>query len=197
MDYEKILTGGDLRSIGNVDTVVANIHNQYEFDRLFALLFHHDRILIMRAADAIEKITLEKPEYLKKHKEKMIDLCETAENKELKWHLALLVSRLVLTERELSMIWKKLTQWATQQDESKIVRVNALQGLFNLVENNKTLTHDFTATLSQIEKENIPSLNARIRQLQKKIDYYEKGSIYCSDHSIYRFFLPFGILGYH
>jgi hypothetical protein len=51
------LTGGDLRSIGRSNEIVSSIKNQKEFDILFELLFSSDRILVMRAADAIEKVT--------------------------------------------------------------------------------------------------------------------------------------------
>jgi hypothetical protein len=45
----------------------------------------------MRAADAIEKITLQHPEYLVKYKDDLLELCYVAKHKELKWHLALLI----------------------------------------------------------------------------------------------------------
>src|SRR5690606_6501075 len=107
---------------------------QNEFDELFAGLYHPDRKVVMRTADAIEKITLDKLSFLQKHKKELLNLCHPAQNIELKWHLALLVSRLRLTKKELSGVWAMLTEWATDNNESKIVRVNAIQGLFNLLQ---------------------------------------------------------------
>lgn len=63
-------------------------------------------------------------------------------------------------------IWALLTKWATDRKESKIVRVNSIQGLFNLLQQNPDLSQDFNLTLSEIEKEKIASLNARIKKLQ-------------------------------
>lgn len=58
MRFEEILKGGDLRSIGKTNEVVGMVNNQKSFDELYQLLFHPDRKIVMRAADAIEKITL-------------------------------------------------------------------------------------------------------------------------------------------
>lgn len=68
-DLETILNGGDLRSIGQSNTVVTLIDSQNKFDELFKLLFHPDRKIVMRVADAIEKITLTHCQYLKAHKD--------------------------------------------------------------------------------------------------------------------------------
>ena len=161
-----ILKGGDLRSTGQSNKVVSLIKNQESFDELFKEIFNADRIVVMRTADAIEKITLNHPEYLGHHKQDILQLCNTAKNIELKWHLALLVSRLSLTKIEIGSVWQTLTSWATDPNESKIVRVNSMQGLFNLLTQHKELKQDFNLTVNKIEEENIPSINARIRKLK-------------------------------
>ena len=164
--FDDILKGGDLRSIGQSNKVVSLINDQQSFDGLFQQLYHVDRKVVMRAADAIEKITVNNPDYLKQHKNDILKLCNTARNIELKWHLALLVSRLSLTKTQIGTVWQKLMSWATDPKESKIVRVNSIQGLFNLLTQHKELEQDFNLTLTEIEKENIPSINARIRKLK-------------------------------
>lgn len=164
--FQEILKGGDLRSIGKANEIVTMVNTQNDFDELFIGLNHSDRKVVMRTADAIEKITLDKSDYLQKHKTELLNLCKIAKDIELKWHLVLLVSRLSLTKEELGNTWDLLTKWATDKKESKIVRVNSIQGLFNLFQQNHELSQDFNLTLSEIEKEKIPSLNARIKKLQ-------------------------------
>lgn len=165
-NFEYLLKGGDLRSIGKVNAVMKEIKSQTDFDTLFNELFNSDRKIVMRSADAIEKITIENSGYLSKHTKKILALCETAKDKELKWHLALLVSRIKLTEKEFGLIWQTLTNWATNKNESKIVRVNSIQGLYNLLPQNLELLQDFEITLNEIESENIPSITARIKKLK-------------------------------
>ena len=160
------LQGGDLRSIAKTDQVVPVIKNQIDFDKLFQFLFTKDRLVIMRTADAIEKITLSKPEFLSNYKKEIINFLEIAVDKEFKWHLALIVSRLELTTNELGIVWNKLSNWAKDKKESKIVRVNSIQALFDLVEKHRELKNDLGLTFQEIEAENIPSINARLRKLR-------------------------------
>lgn len=54
--FQNLLEGGDLRSIGKANEIVDMIHNQADFDELFENLMATDRKIVMRAADAMEKI---------------------------------------------------------------------------------------------------------------------------------------------
>jgi len=167
-DLIKYLDGGDLRTIAGANKVVSLIKTQSDFDKLFQYLFSDDRLIVMRTADAIEKITTKHPEYLTKHKQEIIDLMNSAKDKEFKWHLVLIVARLNLTTDELGIIWQKLSNWAKDKKESKIVRVNSIQSLFDLVKKNPELKRDFDLTIQEIVAENIPSINARLRKLNIK-----------------------------
>lgn len=165
--YQDLLQGGDLRSIGKSNKIIQYVKNQEDFDELFIELTNPDRKVVMRTADAIEKITINHPGYLKKHKNQLLQLLKNARNIELKWHMALLISRVSLTEKELGLVWRTLTSWALNQQESKIVRVNSIQGLYYLLQLQPALKHDFNLTLSNIEKEGIPSITARIKKIRK------------------------------
>jgi hypothetical protein len=168
-ELEKLLSGGDLRSIGKSGSVISKIKSQSDFNELFSYLFHHDRIVVMRAADAIEKITLTKPGYLKNHAQEIILLSGKATNKELMWHLAQLLSRLGLNRNEFRRAWNILTNWVKDKTNSRIVRVNSMQALFDLLSRDKSLLKDFNLTLLELEKENIPSINARIKMIRRQM----------------------------
>ncbi len=161
------LEGGDLQSIGNVNRFIPRFKSQSDFDELFGGLFHLDRRVVMRAADAIEKLTTSKKEFLTPHKFSLIRRLNTADQKELKWHLALIVPRLPLTARERGAVWDVFTRWARDHTESRIVRVNALQALFDICAADPRLKTELVITLQELERQNIPSLNARIRKLTK------------------------------
>ncbi|HWY99394.1 MAG TPA: hypothetical protein VNY36_09925, partial [Bacteroidia bacterium] len=92
--------GGDLRTIKGVHKTIAQVKNAKDFDNLFKGLSDKDRLVVMRSADAIEKITLSQPQYLQKHKNNLLTLLDSAGHIELKWHLAQLIIRLSLTEDE-------------------------------------------------------------------------------------------------
>ena len=164
--FQELLSGGDLRSIGNSNLIVSEIRNQTDFDELFECFFNNDRIVVMRAADAIEKITLQHPSYLIQHKNALLELCRAAKHKELKWHLALLLPRLHLSAKEIVIAWQILSCWASDKTESKIVRVNSLQALYEIVATEKKFTERFEALTSRMKQESIPSINARIKKLK-------------------------------
>ncbi|MGH2565973.1 MAG: hypothetical protein ACRDE5_15755 [Ginsengibacter sp.] len=102
----KLLSGDDLRSNGRSNDVVLKVRNEDDFDELFKCLSYKDRVVRMRAADAIEKITIQYPSYLLKHKIGLMDLSCTIMDKEMKWHLALLIPRLDLTDNEKEIAWQ-------------------------------------------------------------------------------------------
>lgn len=169
MNLPEDLKGGDLRSIGNSHKIITQIKGPQQFDALFRCLYHTDRIVVMRAADMIEKMTRVKPNLLLKHKREIFDLSKKAKDKELKWHLAQMFPRLEMNKNELGKVWERLTLWANDRQNSRIVRVNAVQSLFELCNQETELLHDLQLTMLKLEKENIPSLNARIRKISKQI----------------------------
>jgi len=167
--FEQLLDSGDLRSINGVDEVLKLIHNQNDFDILFACLKSQNRLVVERTADAIEKLSRHDPKYLQKHKQSILKYCSIVQNKELKWHLAQLLPRLELDQLELRNMSQLLEDWARDKKESRICRVNALQSLFDLSLINRRSNEHINTLLDVLEIEDIPSLNARIRQLRTKL----------------------------
>ncbi len=167
--FEKLLRGGDLRSIGKNEHLIPLVQSQKDFDVLFSCLRHKDRVIVMRAADCIEKISASNFELLASHEIELLSLCNKSSHKELKWHLAQLIGRLPTTTKNQKEIRRILTNWATDKNESRIVRVNALQSLYGLTLQNRNRTSDLLRTFADIEKERIPSLSARIKKLKKEL----------------------------
>lgn len=109
------------------------------------------------------------PEYLYSHAKELLDLSRRTTFIELKWHLAQLLTRLDFSEEEFVTVWDMLTSWALDKQESRIVRVNAMQGLFDLLPQHQELLQDFNLTIAEMETEPIPSIKARIRMLKSKL----------------------------
>jgi hypothetical protein len=119
----------------------------------------------MRAADTVEKVTRKNPRYLYAHKGQLLSVMKSADHKELKWHIAQLMPRIPLSPQELTDVWHILSYWVRNTNESRIVRVNALQALFDIQTLHPRFTEDFRATLGSLKREQVPSLQARIRKL--------------------------------
>ena len=164
--FTSMLLGKDLRTIKQNSEVIMAVTDQNSFDELFALVFHHERPLVMKAVDAVEKITAKHPDFLKPHKAQLMQTMKSADHKELKWHIAQLVPRVELSENELLEVRHILVYWALNKNESKIVRVNALQGLSDLSIKYPDVKKDLATVMSEMEHEVIPSIQARVRKLR-------------------------------
>jgi hypothetical protein len=162
-----ILSKGDLRSLGEIGKVVKSIKDKTDFERLFNCLYNHDRVVVMRTADAIEKITVLKPDYLAGHEAEILRFCSTAQNKEFMWHLAQLLPRLDLNETGDRKARNLLHQWVLDKRNSRIVRSHALQSLYELEKNRPFIHDEFQQLMINLKKEDIPSMNAKIKKISK------------------------------
>lgn len=153
---------------GNLQTrtVRARIKDQLSFDSLFELLYHHERPLVLRAAEAIEKVTAKHQEFLRTHKLDLLRLFTTSDHPELKGRLAQLITRVTLLPDEAEEVWKTLQYWTRNPHESKLVRVHALQSLYDLSRIYPDFREPFQETLTAVTHEPIPSLQARITRLR-------------------------------
>ena len=71
---EKLLSVGDLRTVGNSETVVKMVlKNPKYFGNVVDTIQAEDPATRMRAADAVEKITRERPELLKPYKKHFLN----------------------------------------------------------------------------------------------------------------------------
>lgn len=83
--------------------------------------------------------------------------------------MALLLSRLSLSVQEQKTVFEILNEWAVDPKECKIVRVNAIQSLYELTKQNDSFRADFLSITDTVQEENIASVNARIRRLKKQV----------------------------
>lgn len=128
-----LLRGGDLRSIGRVAEVVASVGDDpTAFDALFAAMFNDEPLVQMRAADAVEKISQQHPHLLQPHKARLLAPLPPGLRQEVRWHLPLLLCRLALNDEEWERAWQQIVHLLRTEQESRIVVVNAIQGLAHL-----------------------------------------------------------------
>jgi HEAT repeat protein len=158
------LRGGDRRSIGQANEVVGDVlEDPSLFGRLFEGVLDDDPIVRMRAADAIEKLTIEHPEWLKPHKRKLLGPIAAIDQQEVRWHVAQLLPRLDLTELQRRKAVDVLLAWLG--DASAIVRTFALQALADLAEQDPRLRRRVTKLL----KEGLGADSAAVRSRSKKL----------------------------
>ena len=126
------LTGGDFRSIGKSNEVVELVlANPKLFSSVFSGLLETDPRVRMRAADAVEKISQQRPELLQKFKRPLLERIALVEQQEVQWHVAEMIPRLKLVKSDLPKVLK-IIEIYLNTSSSNIVRVMSLQALADL-----------------------------------------------------------------
>lgn len=162
-----IFQGGDRRSIGRSGEVVRLVlKNPRRFSELVACLWSEDPAVRLRAADAAEKISLQRPGLLQRHKAELLGLLAETTQIELRWHLAQMIPRLQLSPRERHRAVASLQRYL--DDRSSIVRTFALQALFDLSRDDAALRDNVGQLLETALKSGTPAMKARARKLLQK-----------------------------
>ena len=160
----KKLQGGDRRSIGKVDEVVDQVLGSTPlFEELINGLFADDPVIRMRTADAVEKITLKKPDLLHPHKKKLIRLAGDTEQQEVRWHMAQILPRLILKSDDRKTIVEIF--FAYLNDKSKIVVTFALQALADFAAKDKKLRSRVIRVLEDLSDTGSPAMKSRGKKL--------------------------------
>lgn len=169
MDIRALLSGGDLRSIGHVDAVVAFVGNNPDrFSELMTGLTDDRPVVRMRSADAVEKVTRRHPELLQVHQASLFQQLHLATEKEVRWHLAQLMPRMAWKEEEAADIVHVLTRWI-EIETSNIVIVNSLQALFDLSIVHPRFRDEVVALLEANLESGSPAVKSRCKKCLRNV----------------------------
>jgi hypothetical protein len=165
-----LLTGNDLRSIGKADEVVKLVTSDPElFDEVFNGIFHKDKVIRARCADAVEKVARKFPEYIQKKKTIILKNLDEFNQKEVVWHIALMLGYLRLTKKEFNNAFVKLNLWLASSD-SILVKVSCMQTLAGYAMKNKSITKNVCDEIQKQMINGAPAIKARGRHLLKALD---------------------------
>jgi len=158
------LTGGDRRSIGKANEVVAEVLARPAlFRKVLSGMLAEDPLVRMRAADAVEKITASHPEYLIPNRKMLIGPVARIDQKEVRWHVAQLLPRVAWNIAERKEVLSLLEDYL--QDDSSIVKTFAMQALADLARNSPELRSSVLRRLKQLTAAGTPAMKARGRML--------------------------------
>ncbi len=164
-----LLAGGDRRSIGKSNAVAALVLQEpKQFGELIECLWDADPLIAMRAADAAEKASRSQPRHLAPYKAVLLGLLAEAIQKELRWHLAIIIPRLQLTPCERLYAVQALRSYI--KDRSSIVKTFAMQGLFDLADQDSELRGEITELLRIHTRAGTPAMRARGRNLLRELE---------------------------
>ena len=161
------LKGGDRRSIGKSGEAVTNVsRNPVLFADLFEGLFDVNPLVRMRAADAVEKITRERPELLQPWKRPLLETVSTVQEKEVRWHVAQMLPRLRLSSGEHEAAVQVLMGYLA--DGSSIVRTFSMQALADLAMRDELLLAKVVPLIERLTQTGTPAMRSRGRKLLKQ-----------------------------
>lgn len=167
-DLPALLSGGDRRSIGRSNEVAAMVLGRPAlFRQLIEAMWDADTVVRMRAADAAEKVSLQKPGLLQPFKAELLGLLAETKEQELRWHAAQMVPRLALTAKERANAASILQTYL--DDRSSIVKTFAMQALADLAGRDEKLLPVTVEMLRQLTRTGTPAMRARGRKLLARI----------------------------
>jgi hypothetical protein len=159
-----LLEGGDRRTIGHADQVVAMVtRDPGLFPALVAGLRAENPLVRMRAADAAEKVTRKNRVLLRPYKKELLGLMAETEEQELRWHLAAMVPRLALNSKDRRRAASLMKGYL--RDRSSIVKTFALQGLADLAQDDASIRPSVIEALREATRNGTPAMKARSRKL--------------------------------
>ncbi len=162
------LSGGDRRSIGRSNEVVAHVIADTKlFDVIFDGIMNEDPLIRMRCADAVEKITALHPELLQKYKKTIIQVLPEIEQPEVRWHIAQMFSRLKLNRRDRRRVYGILQKFLSDRNQSSIVRTFSMQALTDLAAADVELRLPITHQIEELTATGTPAMKSRGKRLLK------------------------------
>jgi hypothetical protein len=162
------LKGGDRRSIGRANEVVRQVlRTPALLGELFKGMRSGDALVRMRAADAAEKVSAQRPDLLQRYKRSLLNTIANIDQQEVRWHVAQMIPRLNLTPTERVRAVGILFAYFSLK--SKIVRTFALQALVSLSYNDPDLRRRVVKILRDVIETGSPALRARGRKLLEQL----------------------------
>ncbi len=117
----------------------------------------------MRAADAIEKITRQRPDLLQPYKRKLLAIAGSSEQQEIRWHAALILPRLALNAKERTVVLDILFDYL--RDKSSIVKTFAMQAIWDLAADDPKLKAQIIPLIEELTLVGTAAMRARGRKL--------------------------------
>jgi hypothetical protein len=163
------LDGGDRRSIGRSNEVVAEVlADPGLFDAVFSGLLSGNPIIRMRSADAIEKISARHPEYLLPYKTLLVERIACSDQKEVRWHVAQMLPRIEWNRDERKLVLGVLLDYLN--DLSSIVKTCAMQALADLARQAPGMRSVALAHLRELTVCGTPAMKSRGRKLLAEME---------------------------
>lgn len=159
-----MLEPGDLRSTGrSAEAAQAILDGRTPAATLLEVAEAGPRPVTMRALDALEKASHQRPDLLNGLSPRLLALSAAARDKEARWHLAQLVPRCQLAPRQRAKAVQVFRSYL--DDSSSIVRTFALEAIVTLAGGDPILRAEARKLLAEAAATGTPAMKARAKKL--------------------------------
>lgn len=158
-----VLHGGDRRSPGRAADAAALARGDPAVrDALWTLMQDRDRLVAMRAADAVEKLSAAAPETLIPFKRRLLARLREEAPPEILWHLLQMFTRLDFTARARSDLCSHIESFLAHP--SRIVQACAVSALHHLGTASSEGAARWKARLETLAAQGPAAVRARARR---------------------------------
>ena len=131
---------------------------------IFNLVFSNDRFIAFRAIDTYEKIAKEEG-VSKEEMKKLFGIMEGDKPKEFMWHYLQILGYMSLPNNMRAKIYNYLKTALNEYLESNIVRVMAMQSMYDLFKSDPGYAKHVKKILEEMNKSSIKSIHIRAKNL--------------------------------
>ncbi len=164
------LEEGDYKSLGQVPEVVQEVYTDNSLLPLLVEgLLHKNPKVAFRSAIALDKIGREKPILLSTSKKEILAAANVIDDKNVIWHLSLVMSYLPLTDDEIAEALNLITGWLTDKKPAIFAKVNCMQAIATICKPHEELVSEAIAIIEEEMLKGKAAINARGRMLLKEL----------------------------
>lgn len=162
------LDGGDRRSIGEAAAVAWEVHKDpHLIPVLIQGMVSGSPVIQMRAADALEKVSVIDPAPLTPYRRSLLQMFTLDLGQEVRWHLLQVAPRMAWTPWQARRLGGFIRE--SLHHPSHIVKACALEALVDLLRQDPTARTEVERLVADALRSPVPSLQARARKLRRRL----------------------------
>ncbi len=167
---EMFAVGGKSNSLGRVDEVIGLVLDEKSrLDELYDCLFDEDAWVRMRAADALEKVCREHPDWMLPYVDRFSKELTTSNQPSIQWHLAQIYQQVYLTNEQKSLAINWLKGLLSSKEVDWIVAANAMDTLAQFVQSESFSKPEFIILLKIQQQHKSKTVVKRASKLLERL----------------------------
>ncbi|HSD56011.1 MAG TPA: hypothetical protein VLA92_02560 [Candidatus Saccharimonadales bacterium] len=163
---EMLAAGGKANSLGRVNEVIEVVlQDRSRLAELYACLFDENAWIRMRAADALEKICRQYPDWIQPYVDEFFEELATSTQPSIQWHLAQMYREVDLTAKQKHTVIAWLKHLLSTTDVDWIVSANAMDTLVKFTKDGSVLEAEAVSLIKLQQKHKSKSVVRRADKL--------------------------------